>query len=330
MMAGVEETVRFRAGEISLAGTLTLPDVPPPEPRRRYPSVLLVASYFARNRDGLLDADRHAGWFAPHRATGTGHGLLARLAHELAARGVATLRYDKRGCGESEGIWEASDWFTLVDDARDAIGFMRSRRDLDLARSGIVGHGEGAAIALSVAIGDPAIGALTLIGAAARNFRDVLRRQVAVRRHEPSREPFLIALDRWSEDLIERADRREPRFELRMPPGAATGQRSVGLRLDGWHQAFETPPLALATMLHRSTSLVHGMSDRWVAPEEAQLLARALRDAGNEVQVRMLAGVGHELAEASDELIGEVAADLAGRLQPRALPPVLLAIEEMN
>ena len=58
--------------------------------------------------------------------------------------GVASLRYDPRGCGESDGAWEEVDLFTRIDDARDAIGAMRSRRELDLRRTAIVGHGEGA------------------------------------------------------------------------------------------------------------------------------------------------------------------------------------------
>lgn len=327
-MPGLEERTSFTAGEITLAATLTLPAAPPPAPRGRYPGALLLPSYLPRDRDGRLDAAGHPGWFGP--AAKEEPGLLARLAGALAAVGVATLRYDKRGCGDSEGSWAESDWFTLVDDARDAIVFMRSRRDLDLSRCAIVGHGEGAAIAMSVAIGDPAIGALTLIGAAARGFRDVLRRQVAVRRRSAAdrvRAPFLAALDRWSEDLIERADRREERFDLQLP-GRAAG--SVTLRLAGWHQAFETPPIALATMLHRSVALVHGASDRWVDAAESRLLERALREAGNDVGRRALVGVGHDLAEAPDVLLDELAADLVERLVSRALPPVLVAIDQME
>ena len=80
----------------------------------------------------------------------------------------------------------------------------------------IVGHGEGAGIALSVAIGDPAIGAVALIGAPARSLRSVLRQAVAERaRTGVDREHSLVAaLDRSSEELIERADRREPTLAI--------------------------------------------------------------------------------------------------------------------
>ena len=55
-----------------------------------------------------------------------------------------------------------------------------------------------------------------------------------------------------------------------------------------------------------------------------------LREGGNDPQLRVLPGVGHHLAEADDATIEELAADLAARLLPRELPPVLLAIEGMG
>ena len=173
-------------------------------------------------------------------------GLFARLADALADRGVASLRYDPRGSGASDGAWEAAPFFTRIDDARDAIGAMRSRRELDLRRTAIVGHGEGAGIALSVAIGDPAIGAVGLVGASAAVLRDVLRRGVALRaRTGRDREhPLVAALDRAAEELIERIGRGE-RHQL------AVGGEPLTLDLAGWEQAIHTPALALATMLHR-------------------------------------------------------------------------------
>jgi pimeloyl-ACP methyl ester carboxylesterase len=204
---------------------------------------------------------------------------------------------------------------------------MRGRSELDLRRTGIVGHGEGAGIALAVAIGDPAVSALTLVGASARSWRDTLRRGAATRGRDGTEHehPVVAAVDRWSEDLIERAERREAGLTLTLGGG-----RAVTLALAPFEQAIHTPPLALATMLHRSIALVQGGSDSWSDPDETTLLAAGLSDAGNEPASRLVPGAGHDLAEASDEVIGEIAADLANRLLPRELPPVLLAIEEMG
>lgn len=316
-MAGPEE-VRFQAGEATLAGMLQLPDGP-----GKHPAVLLLPSYLARDRDGSWDRGGHPAWFAAVEE----RGLLARFAAALAERGVATLRYDKRGCGRSDGTWGKADLFTLIDDARDALGWLRGRREIDLRRTGIVGHGEGAAIAMSVAIGDPVVGALTLVAGAARSFRDVLRRGVAERSRTgiDRQHPLVAGIDRAAEELIEAADRREPMRALHL-----TGIEAVELNLAAWEQAIHTPPMALASMLHRSVSLVHGDADPWVDADEGRLLQATLADAEGEPQLRLIPGGGHELNESSNDLIGELAEELVARLLPRELPPVLLAIEEMG
>jgi pimeloyl-ACP methyl ester carboxylesterase len=316
-MAGPEE-VRFLAGDAMLAGTLQLPDG-----AGRFPSVLLLPSYFARDRDGSWDREGHPSWFAPAEQ----QGLLARFAAALAERGVASLRYDKRGCGRSDGAWERSDLFTLIDDARDALGWLRGRRELDLRRTGLIGHGEGAGIAISLAIGDPVIGALTLAGGAARSWRDVLRRGVAERmRMGIDRDHALVlAVDRAAEELIEASDRREPSRVLHVG-----GTDAIELNLAAWEQAIHTPPLALASMLHRSVTLVHGEADAWVDRDEGRLMQATLAATGNRPALRLVSGAGHDLEEASDQLIGELADEHAARLLPRELPPVLLAIEEMG
>lgn len=314
------DDLRFRAGDLSLAATLTLPDG-----EGRLPWALLVPSWLPRNRDGAWDRQGHEAWFVP-MAGAESPGLLARLADALAGLGVASLRYDPRGCGESRGNWEGSDLFSRIDDARDAIGAMRSRRELDLRRTAIVGHGEGAVIALSVAIGDPAIGAVGLIGAPARSFRDVLRRGVAERsRTGTDREhPVVAALDRSAEELIERAERREAAAILEI------GDDSITLALTAWEQGFHTPALALATMLHRNVVLAHGGSDAWADPDESRLLSTALAEAGNQPTLQLIEGAGHDLAEADDTGITAFAEALVARMEPRELPPVLVAIEEMG
>ena len=119
--------------------------------------------------------------------------------------------------------------------------------------------------------------------------------------------------------------------EPRLTVGAVAheGPNAARLGLAGWEQAIHTPPLALATMLHRETVLLHGADDAWAGPEESELLAAVLAEAGNQPGLTIAPG-GHDLAEAGDEVIGEFASALVTRMQPRELPPVLLAIEQMG
>ena len=72
------EELRFRAGDASLAATLTLP-----EAEGRRPWALLIPSWLPRNRDGGWDREGHPGWFAPPDR-GEDEGLLRRLERKVA------------------------------------------------------------------------------------------------------------------------------------------------------------------------------------------------------------------------------------------------------
>lgn len=320
------EELKVRAGAATLAGTLALPDgAPLADARGRYPCVLLLPSWLPRDRDGAYDRTGHPAWFAPGPVGE--RGLLARLADALAGHGVASLRCDPRGCGDSDGAWERVDLFTRIDDARDMVAAMRSHGGLDLRRTGIIGHGAGAAIAISVAVSDPAISALTLIGPGARSYRDLLRRSVGSRSRAdaPSPHALVRAIDRWSEEILERAERRESEVAVWLDDGG-----KLDLSLAGIEQEIHTPARALVTMLRRSVSLFHGADDEWSHPDESRLLVDGLSEVGVPPRRTVVAGAGHDLSEADDALIDAIARDLADRLVPRDLPPVLLAIEEMG
>ncbi len=319
--------ITFRAGEADFAGELLLPDPDRLAGRGdRVPWVLMIPSWLPRDRDGALDDRGHPDWFASGPMAPPRPGLLRRVAAGLARQGVASFRYDPRGCGASQGDWAASSLFDRIDDARDALGAMRGRPELDLARTGLLGHGEGAAVALSVAVPDPVVSALTLVGPSARSGRDVLRRAAASRGRTGTdrQHPLVAAFDHASEELVERVARHDASMTVRL---RGTPGQLLTVELRGWEQAFATPPRALATMLHRSVRLVHGIHDDWADPDESRLLHAVLAGAGNDPGLQLVADAGHDLAEAPDTLIEGIAADLARRLEPRPLPPVLQALE---
>jgi hypothetical protein len=55
-----------------------------------------------------------------------------------------------------------------------------------------------------------------------------------------------------------------------------------------------------------------------------------LAEAGNEPVLQTVDGAGHDLTEARDDRIGAFADALIAGMEPRELPPVLVAIEEMT
>ncbi len=126
-----EENVTFpnSVANLRLAGTLTIPAGVGP-----FPAVALLSDAGPQDRNGT-EAD-----FAP----------LGRLADYLTRRGIAVLRFDDRGVGQSTGNAQASAT-ELVSDAQAALSFLRTRPEINLAHLGLLGHGEGGNVALLAA-----------------------------------------------------------------------------------------------------------------------------------------------------------------------------------
>lgn len=128
-----EEDVYFvnEGANVKLAGTLTLPDRKPP-----YPSVVLVSGGGAHDRDYTVFG---------------GKPFLV-LSDFFTRRGIAVMRYDDRGTGESTGDRSISTTKDYADDALAAVQFLKSRSDIDPDRIGLIGHSEGGTIASRVAV----------------------------------------------------------------------------------------------------------------------------------------------------------------------------------
>ena len=108
-----------------LKGTLTLPV----NYYEGTPAVVLVSDSGLQNRDGeIFD-----------------HRPFAVIADYLARIGIATLRYDDRGFGESEGEVESATTEDLAFDAKGALKYLKETEGF--RKAGILGHGEGATIA---------------------------------------------------------------------------------------------------------------------------------------------------------------------------------------
>jgi pimeloyl-ACP methyl ester carboxylesterase len=76
-----------------------------------------------------------------------------QLAHALAEGGLASLRYDKRGVGESPGDWRTAGLQDNVDDLARALDALAARPEVDADRVLVAGHSEGALLAAALAAG---------------------------------------------------------------------------------------------------------------------------------------------------------------------------------
>ncbi|MFD9945370.1 alpha/beta hydrolase family protein [Nonomuraea sp. NPDC059023] len=109
-------------GGLSLSGTLTLPDGDGP-----HPAVLLLMP-------GKLDRDGNLGKGRVE--------LGGPLAAALAAKGVASYRYDRRGVGATPGDWQATGFYQHRADAAAALRELAKLPEIGAV--GAIGYSEGA------------------------------------------------------------------------------------------------------------------------------------------------------------------------------------------
>jgi pimeloyl-ACP methyl ester carboxylesterase len=103
--------------------------------------------------------------------------LANALADLLAERGIATVRYDKRGVGESDGDYLETGFDTETSDAASALAWLGGRAGIDGTRLAVVGHSVGATIAVRLASSSAAVAGIVLLAGAVRTGDEVMRHQ---------------------------------------------------------------------------------------------------------------------------------------------------------
>lgn len=120
------EQVTFKVGQQRLFGMLHLPLLGLPAP------AVLICHGLAGDKTGR-------------------YRFYVHLAQRLAERGIACLRFDCRGSGDSEGDFHRVTVTSLVDDAIGATHYLQQHPSIDSARLGILGRSFGALVAVLAA-----------------------------------------------------------------------------------------------------------------------------------------------------------------------------------
>ena len=150
------------AAGVTLAGTLTLP--PPSAGPGPFPAAVLIAGSGPNDRDETI----------------LRHKLFLVLADDLTRRGVAVLRYDKRGVGKSTGSYALATSRDFAEDAQAAFAYLKTQPHINAAKVGLIGHSEGGLIAPMVAAKSPTVAFLVLLAGPGYPGERIIAEQAAL------------------------------------------------------------------------------------------------------------------------------------------------------
>lgn len=311
----VEVTFENKAAGATLAGTLTVPKGTGP-----FPCVVMVTGSGPQDRDELL----------------MGHRPFLVIADHLTRHGVAVLRCDDRGVGKSTGSFAGATSDDFADDALAAVEFLKSRKDVDPRKIGIVGHSEGGLIAPICAARSKDVAFLVLLagtGMSGAELMPIQSRLISIasgvppaeaeRQSAQSAEIFAMVVAGKSDAEIKAAIRALAIRQLKASPetrdlpdetinekadtAAAEGAEEI---LSPWFKRFMVmDPRENLKKVLCPVLAVNGEKDLQVPPKEnLPRIEKALKEAGNtDVTIIEFPGLNHLFQTCTTGAPGEYA-----------------------
>ena len=266
--AFVEEAAKLETATGTLYGTLILPPSKAP-----YPVVLIIAGSGPTDRNGnstLLNGPNDS---------------LKMMAQGLAANGIASLRYDKRGIAESAKAMKSEADLRFDDYINDAMQWGQLlRKDKRFSTLTIAGHSEGSLIGMLAAQRLSADGYISIAGIA-RPANLIILDQV-----RPKLPPDLL---RTTEDILALLVAGNTADNV-PPPLAPLFRPSVQPYMISW---FRYDPSKEIAKLNAVVLIAQGTTDIQVTVDEAKALAKARPTA----KLLLIDGMNHVLKQVPDD-----------------------------
>lgn len=281
--------------DVPIAGVLCLPE----DASTDHPvgALLLIGGSGADTRDGDLVIERAASGAASVAGV---PGTLRRIAHHLAHHGLASLRWDRRGFGQSGGDVATVGYHTDLIDAAACFRWMQQRPEIAPSRIGAAGHSAGALVACRLCRDIPEVAGAGLLGALSSPIEDMLAWNVArIRDHWDS---FSADQRAWLEREMPATLVRHDHMDVVLD-AARRGEETVvvegrGLRLESpttrLRQDLATDYAGEMRAVSQPALVLHGGDDLNVPVADALRSYRVLREAGNDdVELIVLPGLEH-------------------------------------
>ena len=123
-------TFENKPAGITLAGTLTMPSL-----GNNFTAVILITGSGPQDRNEEL----------------MGHKPFLVISDYLTRQGIAVLRYDDRGVAKSTGKFGTATTADFATDVESVIAYLKTRKEINPKKIGLMGHSEGGIIAPMVA-----------------------------------------------------------------------------------------------------------------------------------------------------------------------------------
>jgi fermentation-respiration switch protein FrsA (DUF1100 family) len=269
---------------VKLAGTLSLPPGKGP-----FPAVLFITGSGPEDRDETI----------------FDHKPFLVLSDVLVRAGIATLRFDDRGTGQSGSSQKGLTTLDLAEDTRAELAYLSSRPEVDKRAIGLLGHSEGGVIAPIIAATSAVPRFLVLLAGTGMPGREILRTQQAAIMRGAGQSEADITHARKINDQIFAIVEREPdaqkveaamRVALQDDPNALKASlASLPPAALPWMRTFLTlDPVPYLKQVKVPVLALNGERDLQVDVTNLALIERALKDAGNkDVSVRRLPELNH-------------------------------------
>jgi len=264
------EEVTVSAKGFTLAGTLLLPKTG----TAPYPVVITITGSGQQTRDEALPLPGLEK-YRPFR----------QIAEALANHGIAVLRVDDRGVGKSTGLetLKTATSSDFADDTRAQIAFLRARKDIDPNRIALIGHSEGGMIAPMVAAADPRLAGIVLLAGTGKRGDEIIAYQVNQGGEAD------LTLTEEAKAKARAAQQEAMRKAIANDPSAPESLRSPWMR---YFLAYD--PLPAIGKVRQPILILQGEFDRQVTADQAEMIEKAARAAGNQdVTMRVFPGLNH-------------------------------------
>lgn len=193
--------------------------------------------------------------------------LFVKFARLAAEEGIAVLRFDFAGSGDSEGDFSQTTLDSQKEDLSSAVDFLYEFPSIDRNRISLVGYSLGGAVSIILAATDQRI--RSFIGWAPVSFlKAVFQRILGKNTVSLVKKNSLIA--------------------------CRNGCKQFYLRKGFFEGVRDSNPLEMINMISpRPVLLIQGLDDKKVLPKETELL---FRNAGKPKRLRFIQGAGHSFA----------------------------------